>query len=135
LIWARAEKITKAKRKKNTHTHTKFQNLCHSTHCNYNILSFPWYNLSVYVTVTLSTILFSHHIGDVLMSQDYLKSALPSQIMSERGSNLVVINPGMQKIQFCSLPIYHILPKINIKHLNILTLLILYPLLLRFCKC
>nr|KYP60796.1 Actin-related protein 9 [Cajanus cajan] len=33
------------------------------------------------------------------MSQDYLKSALPSQIMSERGSNLVVINPGSANIR------------------------------------
>ncbi|WJX18767.1 Actin-like protein arp9 [Trifolium repens] len=33
------------------------------------------------------------------MSQDYLKSALPSQIMSERGSNLVVINPGSSNIR------------------------------------
>ncbi|RDX94790.1 Actin-related protein 9, partial [Mucuna pruriens] len=30
---------------------------------------------------------------------DYLKSALPSQIMSERGSNLVVINPGSANIR------------------------------------
>ncbi|KAL2562893.1 hypothetical protein AAZX31_20G189100 [Glycine max] len=30
---------------------------------------------------------------------DYLKSALPSQIMSERGSNLVVINPGSANVR------------------------------------
>ncbi|MED6150241.1 Actin-like protein arp9 (SWI/SNF complex component arp9) [Stylosanthes scabra] len=30
---------------------------------------------------------------------DYLKTALPSQIMSERGSNLVVINPGSANIR------------------------------------
>ncbi|BAT94714.1 hypothetical protein LR48_Vigan09g112000 [Vigna angularis] len=30
---------------------------------------------------------------------DYLKSALPSQIISERGSNLVVINPGSANIR------------------------------------
>ncbi|KAJ1383944.1 Actin family [Sesbania bispinosa] len=30
---------------------------------------------------------------------DYLKSALPSQIMSERGSNIVVINPGSANIR------------------------------------
>lgn len=30
---------------------------------------------------------------------DYLKSALPSQVMSERGSNLVVINPGSANIR------------------------------------
>jgi len=47
------------------------------------------------------------------MSQDYLKSALPSQIISERGSNLVVINPGMQNIQFRSLPICCPVPKIT----------------------
>ncbi|KAG4919533.1 hypothetical protein JHK84_056841 [Glycine max] len=32
-------------------------------------------------------------------SEDYLKSALPSQIMSERGSNLVVINPGSANVR------------------------------------
>jgi len=68
-----------------------------------------------------------YKIVDVPMSQDYLKSALPSQIISERGSNLVVINPGMLNIQFRALPICHPLPKINTRSLNILTLLIPYP--------
>jgi hypothetical protein len=67
----------------------------------------PWYSssLSLSSCCSFQTILFSF----VFMSQDYLKSALPSQIMSERGSNLVVINPGMHKIQFCTLPIFHLI--------------------------
>ncbi|XP_048141158.1 actin-related protein 9-like [Rhodamnia argentea] len=30
---------------------------------------------------------------------DYLKTAIPSQLISERGSNLVVINPGSANIR------------------------------------
>lgn len=101
----------------------------HSIHC--HILSSPWYNsppLSLSFSVTPSTVLFSS--VHVLMSQDYLKTALPSQVMSERGSNLVVINPGMRKIQFCTLPTCYLLPiitstrsKSKLEHLKIVTLL------------
>lgn len=46
----------------------------------------------------------------VVMSQDYLKSVVPSQLMSERGSNLVVINPGMQNpsLHETHVPYYHL---------------------------
>ena len=30
----------------------------------------------------------------VLLTQDYLKTVVPSQLLAERGANLVVINPG-----------------------------------------
>lgn len=33
-------------------------------------------------------------VSSFLRSQDYLKSVVPSQLIAERGSNLVVINPG-----------------------------------------
>lgn len=94
---------------------------------------------SLSFSVTPSTVLFSS--VHVLMSQDYLKTALPSQVMSERGSNLVVINPGMRKIQFCTLPTCYLLPiitstrsKSKLEHLKIVTLLRWFPLLRRFCK-
>ena len=30
----------------------------------------------------------------LLLTQDYLKTVVPSQLLAERGANLVVINPG-----------------------------------------
>jgi len=82
-------------------------------------------SISLFHCYIFEKIVLLYHVVDVPMSQDYLKSALPSQIISERGSNLVVINPGMLNIQFRSLPICHPLPKINTGSLNILTSLIL----------
>jgi hypothetical protein len=31
---------------------------------------------------------------DARPSQDYLKTVVPSQLLAERGANIVVINPG-----------------------------------------
>ncbi|KAK4482806.1 hypothetical protein RD792_009976 [Penstemon davidsonii] len=43
----------------------------------------------------LSFILFNNN----MLLQDYLKSVVPSQLLGERGSNLVVINPGSANIR------------------------------------
>lgn len=49
--------------------------------------------------VAFSPLLFSLILVYPL-PQDYLKSVVPSQLVAERGSNLVVINPGFKTLFF-----------------------------------
>uniref|UniRef100_A0A453AA82 Actin-related protein 9 n=8 Tax=Aegilops tauschii subsp. strangulata TaxID=200361 RepID=A0A453AA82_AEGTS len=55
-----------------------------------------------------------------LCSQDYLKTVVPSQLLAERGSNLVVINPGSMNVRmgFASQDVPFNIPHCIARHKN-----------------